>query len=414
MRTTFPNTAPGLAQGGFEDGYEPLARRFAANLDERAELGAAIAVYRRGVCVAHLWGGRANVETGEPWGPDSRIVVFSVTKGFVAMALHLAAVRGCFEWDAPVGDIWPELRAAGKEAITFRQLFNHRGGLAAIDEPLTLEQCMSPNARELVRGALERQRPAWQPGTNQGYHALSFGLYAREVFERITGEPIGEFLRREIFEPLRSDARLGARSYEDGRIAALYPPSAAIRIGGMFGALAMGASNEARVMRSILERKSLTRRSFANPSSGREGLVAYNGVAARRAELPWASATSSADGIARAYLPFSMGGEVAGKRFFDEKTLEPIYQRQSWSERDLVLQRPLGWSQGFLKEDVDVFSPNPESFGHAGLGGALGWCDPVAGVTVGYCMNRLDWRVRSPRALSLMRALYASPALRDA
>ena len=58
-----------------------------------------------------------------------------------------------------------------------------------------------------------------------------------------------------------------------------------------------------------------------------------------------------------------------------------------------------------------MFSPNLASFGHPGMGGALGWCDPVAEVTIGYVMNRLDWRVRSPRALALCRALYACAPL---
>ena len=73
------------------------------------------------------------------------------------------------------------------------------------------------------------------------------------------------------------------------------------------------------------------------------------------------------------------------------------------------LGKPLGWSQGFLKEEGTVFSPNPESFGHSGIGGTLGWCDPKAQLAIGYVMNRSDWRVRSPRALALCKALYQCP-----
>ena len=56
-----------------------------------------------------------------------------------------------------------------------------------------------------------------------------------------------------------------------------------------------------------------------------------------------------------------------------------------------------------------MFSPNPESFGHSGIGGTLGWCDPKAQLAIGYVMNRSDWRVRSPRALALCKALYQCP-----
>ena len=407
MKLRFPIEAPHPARGGCEAGFEPLARRFAAHLAEGDEIGAAVAVYLRGRCVAHLWGGLADVATRRPWAPDTRLVVFSVTKGFAAMALHLLAARGQLAWDAPVASVWPGFAQAGKEAIDLGQLFGHRAGLAAIDTPLTLADCIDPASRDRVCAALERQRPAWTPGTAQGYHAITFGLYAREVFERIAGEPIGRFLRRELLEPLGSDVHLGTPAELDADHATLYPPSHATRVAGMLAAAASGGSNEARLARALLERGSIARRAFSNPGTGPGGIAAYAALPARRADLPWASATASADGVARAYLPFAGGGEHDGRRYFDAASLHPLHEREGWSERDLVLQKPMGWTRGFLKEEPDVFSPHTASFGHPGMGGALGWADPVAGVTFGYVMNRMDWRVRSPRAKALMRALHA-------
>ena len=151
---------------------------------------------------------------------------------------------------------------------------------------------------------------------------------------------------------------------------------------------------------------------FFNPSLGPTGLAIYNAPQVRRSELPWGSATASAHGVARAYLPFAGGGVADGRAYLSAATLAPVHARQGWSERDLVLQKPVGWSQGFLKDETTVFSPNPESFGHAGLGGALGWCDPTREITLGYVMNRLDWRVRSPRAVALCRAIYACEPVR--
>ena len=70
------------------------------------------------------------------------------------------------------------------------------------------------------------------------------------------------------------------------------------------------------------------------------------------------------------------------------------------------LGKPLGWAQGFLKEDDGVFSPNRASFGHPGMGGALGWCDPSTQLAFAYTMNRCDWHIRSPRTMALCEALY--------
>jgi CubicO group peptidase (beta-lactamase class C family) len=338
--------------------------------------------------------------------------VFSVTKGLAAMALNLLADRARLDWDAPVSTYWAGFGRDGKEGMSLRTLFNHRGGLLALTEPLTMDDCLLPARADRLLGALERQRPAWSPGASQGYHAVTFGMYAREVFERIAGETLGTFLRRELFDPLDSDVRLGTPPEDDAAVATLYPPPVSQRVMGMLTAAIHGDSTEARVARQLVARDSPVRGAFGNPRVGLAGMASYNEVPVRRAELAWASATATARGLSRAYLPFASGGVAGGRTYLRAATLSPVHERQSWSERDLVLQKPIGWSQGFLKEETHLFSPHRESFGHAGMGGALGWCDPVSETTFGYVMNRLDWRVRSPRAIALCRALYDCEPLR--
>jgi CubicO group peptidase (beta-lactamase class C family) len=404
-------SAPSPARGRYAEGFEPLARTFAEQLARGEEVGAGLVVHHRGECVVDVWGGVADVGTGRAWAEDTRVVVFSVTKGLAAMAFLLLADRGAFEWDAPVSSYWPGFARGGKGAISVRTLLNHRAGLCALDRRLTLEECTREDARPRIVDALEAQRPRWEPGSAQGYHAITFGMYARELFERIAKEPMGAFLERELFVPLGSDARLGTPAELDAKFATLVPAGLRERLRGMLGAQLLDPSSpEARVLRSVLSPRSLSRDAFSNPSLGPRGFHAYNEPPVRRAELPWASATASARGLSRAYLPFAGRGRHGGRTYLRETTLATVFERQSWSERDLVLQKPLGWSQGFLKDEV--FSPTRESFGHAGMGGALGWCDPVKEVAFGYVMNRMDWRVRSPRALALCEALYACEPLR--
>ena len=403
----FENQAQRPCLGGYRNGFEPVARCFEQQLSSGREIGAGLTVYHRGECVVDLWGGHADLKSRRPWERDSRIVVFSVTKGFAAMALHLLADRGLLDWDAPVASYWPGFAANGKAEISVRTLVNHEAGLPFLETALTLDDCVDPSRADFILNALESQHPVWAPGERQGYHAITYGLYVRELFERIAHEPMGPFLRRELFEPLGSDVWLGAPESEDERVATLYPSPMSARVGKMLASMVFRpGSTEARVARATLGRGSIPRRAFLNPALGPRGLSAYNDPPVRRAALAWASATASAHGVARAYLPFASGGEHAGTRFLKADTLEPVYRRQGWSERDAVLQKPLGWSEGFLKEEPHLFSPNVESFGHAGVGGSLGWCDPTAELTIGYVMNRMDWHVRSPRALALCRALY--------
>ena len=127
-------------------------------------------------------------------------------------------------------------------------------------------------------------------------------------------------------------------------------------------------------------------------------------------ELPWMGALTSAHDLARAYA--ATIGEVDGVRLVRPEAVQPVRYRQSWSNRDRVLQKPMGWSQGFLKDRRSLFSPNPASFGHAGAGGAFGWADPDAELAWAYVPNRMDWRIRSPRAIALSHAVYASRPMR--
>ena len=413
MTSKLKNQAPGPARGSYADGFESVARLFAHQLERGAEIGAGFTVYRRGECVIDLWGGWADVESERPWERDTRICVFSVTKGFVAMALHLLADRGQLEWDAPVAQYWPEFAQSGKAPMTVGTLMGHRGGLAYLDEDFSLSDCTDPGCEARLREAMEKQSPNWAIGKDQGYHAITWGMYARELFERITGgQDVGEFLRNELFEPLDSDVYVGAPESLDAKTATLYPPATASRVLKMLSnAATQRQSTEARVFKKFLTPKSTMRRALLNPSIPDDDITLYNKPPVRRAALGWASATASAHGVARAYLPFASRGTFEGTTYLKEKTLEPVYSRHGWSDNDLVLQKPVGWSNGFCKEERHLFCPNAESFGHPGMGGALGWADPVEEVAIGYAMNRMDWRIRSPRIIALCRKLYDCEAM---
>jgi len=390
----------GVVTGHCAPAFERVARQFSRHFNTGQEVGAGLCVYHRGEMVVDLWGGYADPDTGTPWREDTLSVVFSVTKGLTAIALNLAAERGMFAWDAPVARYWPEFGQRGKQSITVRQLFNHQAGLAVLSTPLTLAQYCDPQQRLSIRGMLEQQSPA--APVAQAYHALTFGIYADHFFDIACGEPVGAYLHREWLDPLQADVFMGTPASEDHRVAKLLPVKNGARLRHMLWAALRGGSTEANVARSVL-RGGIARQALTNPAGD---MAEYNSEPARRHSLPWASATATARGLARAYLPWSVGGHWQGREWISPATIEQVKSRQSWSDRDLVLGKALGWSQGFVKEERGVFSPNPESFGHPGIGGPLGWCDPKAQLAIGYTLNRSDWRVRSPRALALCAAIY--------
>lgn len=392
-------------EGHVEPGFEAVRAAFEDNFTHRGELGAGFVVRRRGRVVVDLWGGIADPETQRPWVRDTPCVVFSATKGLVAMAFLVLEDRGEIDLDAPASGVWPELVGHGKERIAIRTLLNHRSGLSALDTPLTLDDFGRGDGK--VHQAMVDQVPLWVPDTDQGYGAQSWGAYTGELFQRITGTTVGDWLAEHVAGPLSADLWLGLPEAINARRARHVPVDRATALRHQLPTMLARNNTEGRMFRRVLlGRRTFAGRSLLNPSLGERRFETLNDPAVLALQLPWMGGVATADGLSRAYA--ALLGEIDGVRLVRPGAILPLRQRQTWSDRDQVLQKPVGWSQGFLKEELSLFSPNPASFGHAGAGGALGWADPDEGLAIAYVMNRMDWRIRSPRALALSRAVYAS------
>jgi len=394
-----------IVHGEVASGFEPLRRVFSESLRRGEEWGAGVCVWHAGRVVVDLWGGHADRTRGGPWREDTLSTIFSSTKGLVALAFLMLADRGEVDYDAPVVRYWPEMGSHGKAAMTVRTLLNHRAGLVAVDEPLTLDQL--EHRPEEVAHFLAAQKPRWAPGTDQGYHAITYGLYASELFRRVTGESIGTFLAREVAGPLGADVFIGLPPALEPRVARNNPATWAERAFRIVPKLLFDPRRDGRVYRQVAFGGDAAD-AFANPKElAPRGIDNFNDPRVHRLELPWGNGIASARGLCRVYAALANGGTLDGVALVRPSALEPLAARQSWSERDRVLRKPVGWSQGFLKEESGMFSPNPSSFGHPGAGGALGWCDPQAALAIGYVTSKMDHRVRSRRARALAHAAYA-------
>jgi CubicO group peptidase (beta-lactamase class C family) len=103
-------------QGHVSPGFEAVREAFAENFVRRRELGGACCAFHGGEKVVDLCGGIRNKQTGEPWEPDTMVVVHSATKGLAAMTLAIAHSRGWLDYEKRV---LAGVRAAGKRT-------NHR------------------------------------------------------------------------------------------------------------------------------------------------------------------------------------------------------------------------------------------------------------------------------------------------
>jgi CubicO group peptidase (beta-lactamase class C family) len=382
--------------------YARVVDAFRDNFIRREELGAGFTLVQDGEVVVDLWAGTADEATSRPWAQDTPVVVFSTTKGMVALAFLMLQDRGQLDLDAPVDRWWPELGRGGKHVITVRMLLNHRSGLSAVDTPLHLADFADPDKVDPILAA---QRPLWAPGEHQGYGATAWGMYTGALFRRITGETVGTFLAREIFESLGVDAWLGLPDAVLPRLATLYPKSPAELARTALPEIARGTTLEGRVYRRfLLERRSDTARALRNPVLSRAGLKVLNDPALLRIEMPWMNMVATSRAIATVYGALAAGGAP----LVSSEAVASVAQRQSWAWEDRILTKPIGFAQGFVKEEPHLFSPNEASFGHPGVGGSLGMADPRHGLGFGYVLNRMDPHIRSPRALALCHAVYRS------
>lgn len=400
-----------MVHGSVHPRFKPVRDEFARSFANRSELGASLAVWHEGQLVVDLWGGLRDRENALPYEADTLTTMFSCTKGMVALAFLMLEEEGRFDYDAPLSRYWPAFAASDKRDITGRMFFSHRSGLLGFSEPITLEHL--EHAPDHVTAILERARPRWTPGTSQGYHAVSYGLYAAELFRRITGESVGTFFRRQIAGPLGADVYIGLPEALEGRVSKIVAPSGRDRIRlGLPELVASGLAGrstpEGRVLADVLQ-KGDAWFAFSEPHQlGMSGAESFNTRRVHALELPWGNGLGTARGLCRVYAALANGGSLDGVRLLSADALKPLRDRDSFSPRDRVLKRPMGFTKGFVKEDPGVFSiRSTSSFGHPGAGGALGWCDPDRKLAFAYLTVKMDHHVRSPRALSLARAIDA-------
>ena len=393
--------------GGVDQGYGSVADAFRRNFTHRGEIGAACAVYVEGQKVVDLWGGWRDRRDRALWRDDTLAYWASATKGMAATAMLVAHSQGLVDFDAPVARYWPEFAQNGKETITLRHLLSHQAGLAALDAPLDLATASDPDARAEVLAA---QRPLWEPGTRQGYHAWTFGWCESEVLRRVDpgGRALGRFFADEVAAPLGIEFYIGLPDGIDAdRVARLH-----VRRRDW---LLLLPEMRWRFIAAMLNPRSLTSRAtrvLPSPPLGRnvddDRVRAY-----ARAEIPSAFGIGQVRGVARVYGTLATGGDDIGIR---PETLQAVEERPalpSGGLRDLVSDTTdLAFSLGFVKPMPGQWfgTGAGRAFGHPGAGGSGGFADPDAGIGFAYAPNRMASVAAGmrgdPRKDALIDALY--------
>jgi len=382
-------------EGHVSAGFESVREAFAENFSFRHELGGACCVYHRGEKVVDLWGGVRNKTSGEPWEEDTMVLVYSTTKGLAAMTLALAHSRGWLDYEERVCTYWPEFAQNEKENITVRQLLSHQAGLFAFDEQGDRNLVADHDRLAVV---LARQKPAWEPGTRQAYHAITLGYYENELLRRIDPQhrSLGQFFHDELAAPLGLDFYIRLpESIPDSRLASLARPSMLAMLRGFGIGFFLTAFN----------RRSNISRALVGSMFPHDEQHVY----ARNFETPSGGGVGTARAIARAYSVFATDGRELQLRPETLRLLSaPAVPPTRGFYDECMMGDGVQFSLGFMKH-CPVWSFGSEgSFGQPGTGGSLGFADPKTGIGYAYVTNQMGTALTGdPRDLALRNALYS-------
>ncbi|MEB3983350.1 serine hydrolase [Mycobacterium sp. 663a-19] len=381
--------------GSCVEGFDGVRDAFARNFAQRHEVGAAVAVWVDGELVVNLWGGSADAAGARPWREDTLTTVLSGTKGLSATCVHQLADRGELDLHAPVARYWPEFAQSGKQDITLAMVMGHRSGVIG---PRTRMSWDKVAHWDFVCEQLAAAEPWWEPGTAQGYHMTTFGFILGEVFRRVTGRTIGQYLRTEIAEPIGADVHIGLSPAEQRRCAE--------RVNKPHARDLLADVQAPGYPTSLAEHPkaglSVSMGFAPDDELGSNDLQLW-----RELEFPGTNGQVSALGLATFY------NALAQEKLLSREHMDKVRVCQGGDETDLVLGPRVadhGWGLGYMLNRRGINGPNRRIFGHGGLGGSFGFVDLEHRIGYAYVANRFDATKSNadPRSLALSNEVYAA------
>ena len=377
--------------GNYEPEFQAVVDAFVENFRVEDEIGAACSVVLDGRTVVDIFGGWRDGEETVPWDAPTTVCMMSVAKGITAICFNMLIDRGLVDPDELVVHYWPEYGQNGKEQTRVRHLLDHTAAV-----PVLTTKPLWPGAmfdRAAIVDALEAQEPLWDIGTKAAYHVHHQGFLLGEVMRRVTGRTVGPFLREEVAGPLGAEYYIGEMTAAQQALVAEVMPNMDAKL--------FAAKDNA-------DQSSLKALAFRqNPDE--PWAVTMNSPIWRTAEIASGNGHGNARGVARIYGALGNGGALDGIEIMSRSQIEAMITEQH-NQTELLQDRPYHQALGVLLNTPEAvyMGPNARSFGHHGIGGSIGMCDPDGRIGFSYACNKMHAvGTNGPRAARLIDALYS-------
>jgi len=333
-------------------GMDPSIVKEASNLirsaiHDGAFPGATFLVARKGVIVAHEAYGNAvstPPEMSRPMKLDTIYDMGSITKPVAtATSLMILLERGKVTLSDPISHYVPEYTGGKKDGTTLHDLLTHISGLPAW-KPL-YEVC---KGRENFLHEICRMDLEYLPGEKVVYSCLGFILLTF-ILEKVMGEDLGSFARREVFLPL-------------GMKDTLFNPPMAMRD-------RIAATERCKWRGRVLIGEVHDENAFGMGGvSGNAGLF------------------STALDLAIFAQAFLNEGEYGGTRILSPSSVKLMIRNHTEKFDE---PRGIGWAMKSKSGSSAGDLLSDSSFGHTGFPGTSLWIDPVNELIVVLLTNRV-------------------------
>jgi CubicO group peptidase (beta-lactamase class C family) len=312
----------------------------------------------------------AAFETVGDAAPDTRYVIFSTTKAFVASAAWLLMGEGRLDIGRRVVDYIPEFGSNGKDVITVEQVMLHTSGFprAPLGPPAWAD-------RDRRLEAFARWRLNWEPGTAHEYHPTSAHWVLAELIERVDGRDFRDAIHERVTRPLGLPRVLGIEPADQGGVADLElcgEPATPDELEAIFGVPELPVTEVTD-----------------------EALLSFNRPEVRAVGVPGGGGVATAATVALFYQALLHNPD----KLWDPDVLADAtgHVRNTFPDL-LALGAPANRALGVVVAGDDGnankrgfgHTQSRRTFGHNGAGGQIAWADPDSGISFCYLTNGRD------------------------
>ncbi len=244
-------TGDPIQAGLSKEGIQRVDAFLTSQTDKKIIPGSIGMIVRHGKVVYKKAFGKANLETGEAMRTDHLFRMASMSKIITAVAGLKLYERGLFTMDTPLGDILPEfanmqvligydtvkhefITRPAKNKILMKHVFTHTSGIAyppfaSLGHEAYVKANITfafPKVKSGLKLAEIIQSAAKLPLTHEPGESWTYGMNLEvlgRVIEKLDGRSFPDFLRQELFAPLKMNRTyLGVPSEEWKNVTQVY------------------------------------------------------------------------------------------------------------------------------------------------------------------------------------------------